>query len=324
MTSNGMGNTGQADGVDHIITGYADQIKAFPIDQLDIFAYCQMYNREGTDGNSQEVVYVNYGNGDPQELAEGSEPQISHQDLLKATILVKKFGERAAITEEMIEDSRFDEMNLALTAVGQKMINGYVNKFFVELKAGPYGATDVPAAFMNKTWANAAAHLYSADHAGTPVAQSAAGHIYNTGSATLYLGDITLAMRHVEEHGFTPDTMLISEGLLQKVRDLAGFTKDIVPSTIVEELARLGRLAGKLEGMDVVVIKGGRLADNQFIVTAKSAKPVGYLTKRRLRVDTHDKENGRVGWDARGVTLSARYGFETLWQGATVVVTVST
>jgi hypothetical protein len=131
-------------------------------------------------------------------------------------------------------------------------------------------------------------------------------------------------MRHVEEHGFTPDTMLISEGLLQKVRDLAGFTKDIMPSTIAEELARLGRLAGKLEGMDVVVLKGGRLADNQFIVMSKAAKPVGYLNKRSLRVDTHDKENGRVGWDARGVTLSARYGFKTLWKGATVVVTVST
>lgn len=323
MASNGMANTGQADGVEHIILGYADQIKTFPLDQLDIFAWCQIYNREGAQGNSEEVVYVNYGAGSPQELAEGAEPQISHQDLLKATITVKKFGERAAVTEEMVEDSRFDEMNLALTAVGQKMINGYVQKFFAELKAGPYGPTDVPDAFMDKSWANAAAHSYSADHAGTLVAQSTPGHIYSTGNAALFLGDITLAMRHVEEHGFTPDTMLISEGMLQKIRDLAGFTKEIVATSIPEELARLGRLAGKLEGMDVVVIKGGRLADNQFIVTSKAAKPVGYLTKRKLRVDTHDKVDGRVGWDARGVTLSARYGFKTLWKGATVVVTVA-
>ncbi len=293
---------------------------------MDVFQFCQAFDRTGTPGNIQEVVYVNFSAGLAAEIAEGADPKMTHQDLLTTQIGVKKFAERPAVTMEMIEDSRFDELKLALTAAGQKMVNRYVYDFFTELKAGPYGTTDVPDAFMNKTWANAAAHLYSAYHDGSGyVAQSQAGHIYNTGAAVLYLGDITLAVRHVEEHGIKPDTLLVSEALMQKVRDLQGFANQVPNTTLPQELARMGMLAGKLVGLDVIVVSGGWLADNQFIVTSKAAKPVGYLTKRALRVDNHDgKDNASIGWDIKALTLSARFGYKTLWKGATVVVTVST
>lgn len=321
--TDGLQTTAAAE-VQHIITIFADTIKEYPLLEMDIFQYCQTFDRTGQAGNTQEIVYVNFSAGLASEVAEGAEPKLTHQDLLSKTMTVKKFAERPAVTAEMIEDSRFDEMKLALTASGQKMVNRYAADFFTALKATPYGSTDVPEAFMNKTWANAAAHLYSADHAGTLVAQSQAGHIYNTGSATLYTGDLTLAQRHCEEHGFTPDTLLISEALHQKVRDLAGFTKDITNNPITPDMAKLGRIQGQLMGMDVVVVKGGWLADNQFIVMSKAAKPVAYLNKRALRVDDHTLAGATVGWDIKAVTLSARFGFSGIFAGAVVLVTVST
>lgn len=322
-----LGGLGGETDPDRILKIFADDVESFPLMQMDIFGFVQAFNREGSPGNVQEVVYRNFGNGDPQELAEGEDPEMSHADLLSDTLTVKKYGERPAVTMEMIEDGRFDEMALALEHASQKMINGYVNRFFEALKAGPYGSTDIPQPFMNETWANAAAHRYSADHAGADILQSVAGHIYNTGAASLYEGDISLAIRHIEEHGFAPDTILIDLALMQELRDLVGFSKDMVTTDLPQELMRLGRPAGRIYGLDVVVVPGGRLDSKQFIVTSRAARPVAYLNKRGLRVDRHGEgEADQLGWDVRGVTLSARYGFKMLegLKGSTVVATVST
>lgn len=318
------GGVGSETAPDRILTIFAEDVERFPLADLDIFAYTQTFDRTGSPGNTQEVVYANFSSGLAQEIGETEDPTMSHADLQRKLISTAKFAERPAISEEMVEDGRYDEMALALEHASQKMINRYVERFFEELKTGPYGAADVPEDFMNKSWANAAAHSYSADHdAGGMVAQSTPGHIYNTGSTTLYAGDISLAIRHIEEHGHAPDTLLIGPALMQQIRDIAGFTKDITMTELPNELMRLGRPAGRLMGLDVVVVNGGWLADDEFIVTSKTARPVGYLTKRDLRVDRHGREDAIGGWDVRAVSLSARFGYETLWQGATVVATVA-
>lgn len=318
------GGVGAETAPDRILTIFAETIEEFPLERMDIFQFAQIFDRTGQSGNTQEVVYANFSNGLAQELAETEDPDMSHADLSRTLITAKKYGERPAITEEMIEDGRFDEMRLALEHAGNKMLNRYAERFFAELKAGPYGAADVPEPFMNKTWANAAAHSYSADHdANGLVAQSTPGHVYNTGDTKLYPGDISLAIRHIEEHGHSPDTLMVSEALLQQVRDIAGFTKDIVATDLPNELMRMGRPAGRLHGLDVMVVRGGWLDDAEFIVTSRSARPIGYLNKRSLRVDTHDRADAIGGWDVRATTLSARFGFKTLWKGATVVATLS-
>jgi len=319
------GGVGAETAPDRILTIFAETIERFPLEQIDIFGYTQIFRRIGAPGNTQEVVYANFGNGLAQEVAETEDPTMSHADLSRKLITVKKYAERPAITEEMMEDGRYDEMQLALEHAGQKMVNRYVERFFDQLKTGPYSSTDIPEPFGQKTWAAAANHLYSADHDGNGlVAQSAAGHIYDTGDTVLYPGDISLAIRHIEEHGYVPDVLLLGPALLQQIRDIAGFTKDIVTTDLPNELQRLGRPAGRLMGLDVVVVSGGWLEDDEFIVAAKNARPVGYLTKRDLRLDQHGADEAIAGWDVRAVTLSARYGFSLLLKGAVVVASVTT
>lgn len=318
----GTVTTGQTD-INRILTIFSQTIEEYPVEDLPWRQWVQAFSAIGTPGNVQEVNYVNLSGGQLNTVAEGGTPESIFPELFQKTIGVTKKGGRFAITQEMIEDSRFNEIELGLAKLRQLVTNTYTKMYFDELLAGPLGAADTPKDYGFTTWANAAAHSYSADHAGTAVAQSQPGHVYNSGDTKLYLGDITLAVRHISEHGFTPDTMFITPAMTQKLMDLAGFTKDITATSIPEEFARFGKVVGRLEGLNVIELKGGWLAGNSFVVTAASERPVGYLTKRDPRVDTHGEADGVGGFDVRAVDVSFRAGFETLWPEATCVVTLS-
>lgn len=326
MPTNKGPSTTSLDDIEHIITDFAEQLELFPDTAFEWRPFVQLINMVGIPGNTREVIYSNQSDGLATKLTEGAKPDLNHAEFERQLVTVEKYGEALGITEEMLEDSRLDEMQAAMEKVTNLMLNRYTERFFNELKTGVYSSTDVPAPIRNKSWANAAAHLYSADHDGTLVAQSQAGHVYNTGSTTLFLGDISLAMRHISEHGFSPDTLMINEAMLQKVVDLAAFTKDIAAVRLVEDIAQMGTVVGRLHGLDVVVVTGGWLDDDEFIVTDRASQPLIFLEKRRMRIDNFPSNQGTLdNFDLTTASVSARFGFDTKTphKGATVIVTLA-
>lgn len=312
--ADGIATTGHND-VSRIITDYKAQIESFPVKDFDWAQFVRKY--ESATGGSVEITFRNYSAGSIDEVAEGEEPKFVHSELTKISVSVKKFAEKPAITKEMIEDSRFDEIREALDHTTAKLRYTYVKEFMAELRAGPYGSTDIPSDFADRTWANAAAHLYAADHAGSDVNQSQAGHIYNTGAAKLYLGDINLAIRHISEHGFRADTMLISEKGVQQLADMAGFQTAKFDSELNRELLTLGDVRGHIAGLTVIVSPWVKVSE--MIVTSRAAEPIAYVSRRAPTLEVGKTPD----FDVEVKALSARFGFKTRFKGATVVATIS-
>lgn len=311
----GIGTTGLTD-ASRIINDYKAAIERFPLAEFDWMPYVAEY--KSATGGTVEITYSNLGSSLLPEVPEGAEPKFTHADLSKLLVTVKKYAIKPAVTVEMIEDSRFDELKEALDVATRSLRNTYVDAFMDELIAGPFSSTDIPDAYGENTWAAAANHLYNADHDGTPVAQSAAGHVYNTAAARLYLGDIALAVRHVREHGFVPDTMIVGMEVAQDLLDLADFVSASISTPANQDLNTLGEVRGTIMGL--VVVLSPWLAPTKFIVTARAAKPLAYVTRRAPRLDTGIEKD----FDIKALALSARFGFKTRWKGATVVATVTT
>jgi HK97 family phage major capsid protein len=65
------------------------------------------------------------------EVAEGAEFPSMYQDYSYKPLVAKKFGWKAAISEEIIADARFDLVNIELTKLGQGLENTF-NRYFLD------------------------------------------------------------------------------------------------------------------------------------------------------------------------------------------------
>jgi hypothetical protein len=74
-----------------------------------------------------------YGSGGiyADEVAEGAEFPSMYQDYSYKALSAKKFGWKAAISEEIIADAKFDLVNIELTKLGQGLENKF-NRFFLD------------------------------------------------------------------------------------------------------------------------------------------------------------------------------------------------
>jgi HK97 family phage major capsid protein len=65
------------------------------------------------------------------EVSEGAEFPSMYQDYSYKSLVAKKFGWKAAISEEIIADARFDIVNIELTKLGQGLENTF-NRYFLD------------------------------------------------------------------------------------------------------------------------------------------------------------------------------------------------
>ena len=148
---------------------------------------------------------------------------------------------------------------------------------------------------------------------------------------SIALIDILTAMERVSQHGYNPDTLLISPLHYHSLLKLADFTSGYVAgsgATAVSSASNPRDLAnsfvqdtnktatiGSIYGLKVVVNAWN--PTDRFLVWDASSKPVAYVERRGLTV-----EEANPGFGIVGSYLSMRYGLKIV-DGLAGAVTVN-
>jgi len=188
-------------------------------------------------------------------IDEGSTPSYQHTLLRNERISVKEWGLAVAVTRRMIEDSRFNEVELALNEA-KRAIERHVTQHCMNALMGVYNATfgtgyssgpievgdseanisqfanNPHGAFFGATPGTAAASHegrlvdyadYSVSDLNTLGGHYLASSSSVTGTSDIALSDITSAMELIGAKGFNADTILVSPSHVKNLLNMADF-----------------------------------------------------------------------------------------------------
>jgi hypothetical protein len=191
-----------------------------------------------------------------ESIDEGTTPKYQHTKMRSERVGVREWGIAVGVTRRMIEDSRFNEVELALNEA-RKAVDRHITDHFIKTVFGvadtTYGTVECSAAAGDynteveiKNFANNPhGGFLGAPSASTDAVLNADGsRVYSYAGATtanllqshyitaatgslasgLSLNDLLLAIDRIGQHGYSADTMLISPGHFNALLKLADFT----------------------------------------------------------------------------------------------------
>ena len=336
-------NTGAVDGGvgERVLIDYKDAIQDYNIVDLPALSmFCEPMTTE--TGGDIDITFAKPSMG-MQEISEGNTPQYQHTNLRSERVSVGEWGIAIGVTRRMIEDSRFNEVEMALNEA-RRAVDRHVTKHVVyalfgvadtTLKTGLTGGTvSIVAATAESTittFATApnggflgsggtvnAGRIYS--YGNTSDAILAASHYTADGGAagSVVLSNITDAMELIGGHGFTASALLISPGHYKTILNLADFTTAVATSgryvldTPVNKTAITG-LIGSIYGLQVYV--NAWCPPDRYFVWDEGEKPMAYVERRPLTV-----EEANPGFGIVGSYMSMRYGLKVTKPSSGVVI----
>jgi len=236
-----------------------------------------------------------------ESIDEGSTPKYQHTKMRSERVSVKEWGIAVGVTRRMIEDSRFNEVELALNEA-RKAVDRHITDHFIKCVFGvadtTYGTVECSAAggdynleteiknFSNNptggflgtpaAGSEAAAQLeIEADgsrvypYAGATAANLARSHYITAATSTagdISLNDLLLGIDRIGQHGYNADTLLISPGHYNSLLQLADFTA----------VFTAGSGATTTDGGDADT-QGGHALMNTFVESTNQTRVVGNI-----------------------------------------------
>ena len=189
-----------------------------------------------------------------EQIDEGSTPKYQHTKMRSERVSVKEYGIAVGVTRRMIEDSRFNEVELALNearkAVDRHITDHFIKCVFgvgddtfgtktIEDGAGSFQtealikdfSTNPHGGFLGDPAASTDAVL-NADgsrvypYAGATTANLLRSHYIDDGYAagSIALGTLLDCIDRIGQHGYSADTLLMSPGHFNSLLKLADFT----------------------------------------------------------------------------------------------------
>ena len=275
-----------------------------------------------------------------EEIDEGSTPKYQHTKMRSERVSVKEYGIAVGVTRRMIEDSRFNEVEMALNEA-RKAVERHMTQHVVKMVFGIYDATFNTglggADIDENTLETGAGNItdFSTNVYGGFIASGGSvgtGRIYQYGNVddsllqashyvraasdtagTVSLSDITNAIKLIGATGYNADTLVISPAHYKSLLDLANFqvalgTSPIGTGHVVEETqpfsSTVGNgFVGSLYGLKVMV--NGYIPQDRFGIFDMSVKPANYVERRALTV-----EEANPGFGIVGSYMSMRYGLK--------------
>ena len=230
-----------------------------------------------------------------EAIDEGSTPAYQHTKMRSERVSVKEWGIAVGVTRRMIEDSRFNEVELALNEA-KKAVDRHVTDHFIKCVFGvadtTYGTVECSAnasdynteveiknftnnphgGFLGTPAASTDAVL-NADgsrvypYAGATTANLLRSHYIDaatSGAGDLSLNDILIGIDRIGQHGYSADTMLISPGHFNSLLQLADFTAVFTAGDGATTTADTKRGKGGLEGTFVENTNQTRVVGNIY------------------------------------------------------------
>ena len=326
-------NTGAVDGGvgERVLIDYKDAIEDYKIVDLPALGmFCEPMTTE--TGGDIDITFAKPSMG-MQEISEGNTPQYQHTNLRSERVSVDEWGLAIGVTRRMIEDSRFNEVEMALNEA-RRAVDRHVTKHVTyalfgiadaTLKTGLSGGTVSIVAATGEsvitTFATAPnggflgsggtvneGRIYS--YGNTSDAILAASHYTADGGAagSVVLAKITDAMELVGGHGYNASALLISPGHYKTILNMADFTSTVaqqdryVLDTPINKTSITG-LIGSIYGLKVYV--NAWCPPDRYLVWDEAEKPMAYVERRPLTV-----EEANPGFGIVGSYMSMRYGLK--------------
>jgi len=333
---NATGGSGE-----RVLIDYKDAIQDYKVTNLAAMSmFCEPMTTE--TGGDIDITFAKPSMG-MQEINEGNTPKYQHTNLRSERVSVNEWGLAMGVTRRMIEDSRFNEVEMALNEA-RRAVDRHMTKHVVyallgiqdsTLGTGVDGASIVQATteanivdfsdnvyggFLGAGGAVNAGRIYSYGLTSDALLtkthyQTAAG---GAGDGEIAMADITEAMELIGGHGYTASEIMISPQHYKTLLNMADFTTAIanenryVLDTPVESTSRTG-IVGSLYGLNVVV--NAWCPPDRIFIWDGAQKPMAYVERRPLTV-----EEANPGFGIVGSYMSMRYGLKVINPASGVVV----
>ena len=286
-----------------------------------------------------------------EKIDEGTTPAYQSTNMRNERISVDEWGIAVGVTRRMIEDSRFNEVELALNEA-RRAVDRHITKHVMYALFGvadtPLGTTAVASdtteavlelfanykngAFIGHNPATAAAgsegRLNEYGDYSSADLNTLGSHYIQSGSTIgandIAMKDLTKAMELIASKGGNANLICINPSHVKNLLDMADFTIGVVPN----ETARAGDAAaamsvlggpggngviGSLFGMNVLV--NAYVPQARFGVFDTSVKPMAYVERRGMTV-----EEAQPGFGIVGSYMSMRYGLKIVRPESGVIV----
>ena len=346
-------NTGAVDGGagERVLIDYKDAILDYKV--TDLAALSMFAEPMSTDtGGDIDITFGRPSMG-MQEIEEGNTPQYQHTNLRSERVTVAEWGLALGVTRRMIEDSRFNEVEMALNEA-RRAVDRHITKHVMYALLGVGDAalgtgvsdTDILAATTEATITTFSTNIYSGFLGTGGTVNSGrissyglssdddleeSHYVVNTGAdGTFALSDITNALDLIAAHGYMADSIVISPKHYKSLLDLGDFVTAFTaaqgetgaaanPTTAAMMPGSPVRDAastgrvGSIYGLSVTV--NAWCPPGRYLVYDSKIKPMVYVERRPLTV-----EEANPGFGIVGSYMSMRYGLKVVRPEVGVIV----
>ena len=341
LTSLNSGDGTTSTIANRVLVDFKDALVDYKTTSLDIIGmFCEPMT---TDTGGDIDLTIAKPSMAMEEIDEGSTPAYQHTLLRNERISVKEWGLATAVTRRMIEDSRFNEVELALNEAKRAVerhvtghaINALLGIYSASFGTGendenlttrtdaqfdtfannPHGAFFGGAASSNDRLVEYGEYNTTELTALNPFSSTAGSHYQestSTGASSIALADITGAIELMGAKGMSPNLILVSPSHYKNLLDLADFTVATTADSpsrggnlgAVDEANRSG-IIGQLYGLKVLV--NAWCPQTRYGIFDTSVKQMAYVERRGVTA-----EEANPGFGILGSYLSLRYGLKII------------
>ena len=344
LTTNNEGSFSNTGGTgERVLIDYKDALIDYKVTSLPAL---QMFTeRMNTDTGGKIDITFTLPSMVMEQIDEGTTPAYQHTKLRSERVDVREWGIAVGVTRRMIEDSRFNEVELALNEA-RRSVERHVTKHVVYALFGLYDSglgTGVDGAnvFANTGESGSSSITdFSSNIYGGFIASGGtvgSGRLYSygltsdgdlqrshyqiaasTSAGQVSLSDVTKAIDIIGSEGYNADSIVISPAHYKSLLDMADFTvayskPAVSAGTPRDSGGQLGflentagtGLVGSIYGLNVFV--NAYIPSSRYGVFDMSVKPMSYVERRPLTV-----EEANPGFGIVGSYLSMRYGLKVV------------
>jgi len=245
LNSGSYANTGGTG--ERVLIDYKDAILDYKVTDLPVMAFFADAMTTETGGNI-DITFAKPSMA-MEQIEEGTTPQYQHTKLRSERVAVKEWGLAVGVTRRMIEDSRFNEVEMALNEA-RRAVDRHLTQHVTNVIFGVYDAdlgTGLPNAGTSILAASTEAAIVNFDntpnggffgdsatfagrldqYANQSLATLQACKSYNAatsvGTSSFALGDVAAAVSRMSKLGYNATHLFISPSHYENMLKMADF-----------------------------------------------------------------------------------------------------
>tara|TARA_Y100000401_G_scaffold113837_1_gene115064 strand:+ start:108 stop:1202 length:1095 start_codon:yes stop_codon:yes gene_type:complete len=336
-------NTGSINGGagERVLIDYKEALMDYRVADLPVMQFFADPMTTDTGGNI-DITFAKPSMA-MEQIDEGNTPQYQHTKLRSERVAVKEWGLAVGVTRRMIEDSRFNEVEMALNEA-RRAVDRHMTAHVVKVIFGAHAAdTTFGTVAIDETTSESTVTTFSTNpqggffgtgatfdgrldsYADQSLTTLQACNSYNRASGDtagdIALSNIASAMTRMSKLGYKATHLFMSPAHYENLLKLADFASVFTANQAVtvvsggnvmptdpannpfSDMLNTGGLVGQIYGLNVIV--NPWVPATRMGVFDLSTKPMAYVERRGMTV-----EEANPGFGIVGSYMSMRYGLK--------------